>query len=261
MGRGKKRPEGKCRICGVVGPLSWEHVPPEAAYNNHPTVRASQEQMLMPGPWDGTRGQVQQRGSGGYTLCEPCNNNTGSWYAAEYVSWAKQGLERLLRIPQHEENPFFVPFRGRPLRFLKQVITMLFSVNNEQFAEHHPELVKFVLDRRATGLAPKYKVNLVLVRGGFARSAGVYGVRNVATGKLEVATEIAHYPFAVRLTLGGDPAEQRGAIEQFAQYNFDEQREIWLYTIAGHVSTKFPGDYRSRERATSDAATSASEEI
>ena len=131
MGRGKSRPEGNCRICGVFGRLSWEHVPPEAAYNDYQVVRASQEQMTKPELWDGRRGEIQQRGSGNYTLCEPCNNKTGSWYGSEYVSWAKRGLERLQRIPPEEDRPFFVPFRGRPLRFLKQVITMFFSVNNE----------------------------------------------------------------------------------------------------------------------------------
>lgn len=261
MARGKKRPEGKCRICGVVGPLSWEHVPPESAYNNHRIVRATQEQILKPGPWDGTHGQVQQRGSGGYTLCERCNNNTGAWYGAEYVNWAKQGLERLLRIPSSELNPFFIPFYGRPLRFLKQVITMFFSVNDEQFADHHPELVQFVLNRRATGLSPKYKVSMVLVRGGFARSAGVYGVRNLGTGQLEVATEIAHYPFAVRLTIGSCSPEPRGAIEHLAQYSFDDQREIWLYATAGHVATKYPGDYRSRDRVDREAAESIDAEV
>jgi hypothetical protein len=100
VGPGQKRPNGKCRICGVVGPLSWEHVPPEAAYNNHRIVRATQEQMMRPVTWDGRRGTPQQRGGGGYTLCEPCNINTGTWYGPEYAHWAQQALERLLQSPQ-----------------------------------------------------------------------------------------------------------------------------------------------------------------
>ena len=238
----------------MVGPLSWEHVPPEAAYNTQSVVRAAQEQMLKPERWDGTRGHLEQRGSGGFTLCERCNNNTGAWYAKEYVRWARQGLERLARIPRDEENAFFIPFRGRPLRFLKQVVTMMFSANGPEFAALHPELVKFVLDWRATGLPPEYKFDLVLVRGGFARQAGGFGKLDFSTGALEVASEIAHFLFAIRMILGATSGTRRGALEWFAHFRPDDEREVWLYTIAGHIVTKFPGDYRSRERVDREAA-------
>lgn len=178
----------------------------------------------------------------------------------EYVHWARQGLERLARIPPHEEEPFFVPFRGKPLRFLKQVITMFFSVNGDKFAERHPELVKFVLDRPSTGLPPKYKVDVVLLRGGFARSSGVFGAINTWTGRPEVASEIAHFPFGLRLIFGDVHSERRGAIEHFARLGLDEEREVWLHTVAGHVVTKFPGDYRSRERVDAEAAESLKED-
>jgi hypothetical protein len=191
--------------------------------------------------WDGARGRVQQRGGGGYTLCERCNNNTGAWYGGEYVAWAKQGLERLARIPDRDEHLSFVPFRGRPLRFLKQVIAMFFSVNNEEFADVHPELVKFVLERSTRGLPPKYKVDLVLVRGGLARGAGVYGTTNLQSGRTEIASEVAHCPFALRLVMDDGLAERRGAIEHFAQFGPDEERDVWIYTMVGHIVTKFPG--------------------
>jgi hypothetical protein len=114
----RKRPEGKCHICGNVGPLSWEHVPPEAAYNEHPVVRATKEQLLMPEQWDGKRGLQGQRGSGAYSLCEPCNNKTGAWYGTEYVSWAKQEPEHLARIPPHEEGSFSFGFEVVRFGFL-----------------------------------------------------------------------------------------------------------------------------------------------
>jgi len=256
MGR-SRRPEGKCRLCGINGPLSWEHVPPEAAYNDHRVVRATQEQILKPELWDGRRGEISQRGSGGYTLCEPCNNNTGDWYAREYVRWAKQALDRLANIPSGEQLPFYVPFTGRPLRFLKQVVTMFFSVNSEKFADIHPELVKFVLDRSSRGLPPKYKVNLVLVRGGFVRSSGVSASINVASGTSDVASEIAHFPFALRLLFGDVNSLRMGPIEHFADFELDQKGEVWLYTEVGDVTTKFPGDYRSRERVDREAIVNA----
>jgi hypothetical protein len=33
---GKRTKNGRCHICGNVGELSFEHVPPEKAFNNKP---------------------------------------------------------------------------------------------------------------------------------------------------------------------------------------------------------------------------------
>lgn len=171
----------------------------------------------------------------------------------------RQGLERLTRIPDREEGAFFVPFRGHPLRFLKQVITMMFSANGPKFAPAHPALVKFVLDRTATSLPPEYKVDLVLIRNGFARAAGGYAMGDVSNGATEIASEVAHLPFALRLIHGSAVGTRRGALEPFAQLGPDDEREVWLYTIAGHVSTKFPGDYGNPERVDREAAQSSHE--
>lgn len=133
---------------------------------------------------------------------------------------------------------------------------MLFSVNAETFAGLHAGLVKLVLDKRSVGLSPRYRFELVLVRGRFARSSCVDGAVDVTTGRTDIASEVAHVPFAVRLLLGEQRGERRGAIEQFARYGFDDEREVWLYTVAGHISTKFPDDYRSRERVEREAAES-----
>jgi hypothetical protein len=249
----KQRPSGKCHLCGCVGELSWEHVPPESAYNDRRIVRAKQQQMLVPGPWDGQNGDVLQRGSGAFTLCEPCNNKTGKWYGKEYAEWAKQAFEILQRIGASNDKRFSARFQGHPLRFIKQVVTMFFSVNTDSFAETHPELVKFVLDRNSTGLSAAYSIDLVLVRGPFARSSGFYSSANISKGAIETASEIAHIPFGLRLILGSKPSERSGPIERFANYSFNEFKEVWVETSAGHVATKFPGDYRSRAQVDSDS--------
>ena len=42
--------------------------------------------------------------------------------------------------------------------------------------------------------------------------------------------------------------QRHGVIEHLAQYGYDERAEVWVHTIAGHVATKYPGDYCSLER-------------
>src|ERR1700740_102769 len=85
---------GICRLCGSYGPLSFEHVPPHAAFNNHRVVVISFDKYLGAVNLDEIRGgRVQQRGVGAYTLCVQCNNDTGAWYGSAYAEWAYQAMQ------------------------------------------------------------------------------------------------------------------------------------------------------------------------
>jgi len=84
MARRKKT--GVCCICGQTGELSFEHVPPKAAYNKITVIEYEWEQHVQNRK---SKGRSRQGGAGAYTLCEQCNNNTGPWYGDEYVKWAR----------------------------------------------------------------------------------------------------------------------------------------------------------------------------
>jgi hypothetical protein len=252
VSRKKREKTGRCRICGTQGSLSWEHVPPASAFNKKVARRASQEQLMRPGPWDGS-GEILQRGVGAYTLCASCNNNTGAWYGSEYADWAGQAADQLRGVaPEGQTVQEFI-FRGRPLRFLKQVVTMFFSVNAEGFADAHPELVKFVLDREKQGLPAGYRFQMALVRGTFSRSSGVSVRGNLLDGTVTAMSEVAHAPFAHSLVLQGKADERAVSIESLAQCGFDDEAEVTLKTLAGHVHTKYPADYRSSAEVARDA--------
>jgi hypothetical protein len=75
---GKRAKTGVCHICGNKGQLSFEHVPPESAFNNSPMVRIVGRDLIQIHP-DNLRfvkGSIDQRGQGAYTLCPRCNNKT-----------------------------------------------------------------------------------------------------------------------------------------------------------------------------------------
>lgn len=156
-------------------------------------------------------------------------------------------------IPVHEEGQAWLLFSGKPLLLLKQVITMMFSVNAPDFAPLHPELVKFVLNKDCRYLPDKYSVDMVLVRGRLARGLGVYSHIDLNHGKTIVASEVAHYPFAFQLFFGKPPRNRLGPIEQFASYHRDDQTIVSVSTLIGHVATKFGGDYRSADRVEREA--------
>lgn len=87
-----KSVDGVCKLCGKHKKLTFEHLPPEAAFNATSVREYSGDVIidLMTGadgrmPWDfeGLKWKQNQRGAGGYLLCDECNNNTGSWYMNE----------------------------------------------------------------------------------------------------------------------------------------------------------------------------------
>jgi hypothetical protein len=90
--------EGFCCICGVHGKLSFEHIPPEAAFNDRRVFEADINSLLN-GKWSPEErieeGKYKQRGAGRYSLCGKCNSDTGSWYGSAYVGVARQTMVRL----------------------------------------------------------------------------------------------------------------------------------------------------------------------
>jgi hypothetical protein len=40
----------------------------------------------------GTKGKISQKGSGAYTLCGKCNNDTGRWYGNVFAEFVCQGI-------------------------------------------------------------------------------------------------------------------------------------------------------------------------
>jgi hypothetical protein len=91
---------GECCICGYIGELTFEHVPPRAAYNDRRVFEAKMESLLG-GEWIPgtavTTGRYLQRGAGRHSLCGKCNNDTGAWYGTPYVDFARQALAILFR--------------------------------------------------------------------------------------------------------------------------------------------------------------------
>jgi hypothetical protein len=113
----RNRKIGLCRLCGIYGPLSREHVPPRAAFNDKPVWTARVAELFGAKDFDSfisARSEQDQRGAGGYTLCKKCNNDTGAWYAPFFISWAHQGMEYLIKA--HGAPAVSVPFHILPLR-------------------------------------------------------------------------------------------------------------------------------------------------
>ena len=159
----KKISRGICQICGVNGELSFEHIPPRKAFNDRPVRRINFKDIddIELGPNAKPKGKIEQKGQGDYTLCPSCNNNTGSWYGDSFIVWCYQAMDFLQLTLENDSQETLQlgqqTYNIYPLRVLKQIISMFFSVSGKNFHSRHEGLVKFILNKEAKYLPPKYR--------------------------------------------------------------------------------------------------------
>jgi hypothetical protein len=152
-----KHREGTCAICGEHRKLSFEHVPPQSAFNNKPIFIQTYDHLLNKNSFLFGKKSKAIRGFGRYTLCESCNNNTGDWYARDFKDFAHQGMT----IIENLEKPQQVvhgTYNIKPLNVLKQILAMFMSADSSGHLRSNKDLVNFILQRETVGLPPKFKV-------------------------------------------------------------------------------------------------------
>lgn len=246
---------GVCHLCGAYGPLSFEHVPPRAAFNDRPVVYKELQALLGQDARDfasAAGGRIQQRGAGAYTLCGKCNSDTGGWYGRAYVEWAEQGLRYayLSRESQRIEFPYGI----YPLRIIKEILCMFFSSGHQQFREAQSDLVRLVLNKTSTSRLPNgIRLFAYHTLSPLSRKTGVVGQGNVQTGGLQVFSEVSHPPWGYVLGLGGTPPDPRLLeISGFSTFRYDDRAVIGLRPALLPVESYLPGDYRTKDQLAAD---------
>jgi hypothetical protein len=240
---------GQCCICGVVKKLSFEHVPPHAAYNDQ-RIFESNIKDLVDGKWDGQSrplsGKWVQRGAGKYTLCEKCNNDTGAWYGSPYVAWAKQGVELLGRA--NGTLSLAYPYRVFPLRVLKQVVTMFCSACGPSLQSKFPDIPRFILDREQRYLPHDMRVFAYLIdpkKSEAHRQAGMTGVMRGT--RQHVFAEVAFAPFGFVFTGDVEPIyTDLLDITYFGHSSYHHCQTLYLKLPVLQINTWLPGDFRSK---------------
>jgi hypothetical protein len=238
---------GLCHICGVYSKLSFEHVPPRAAYNDQRVFEAD-IQALVKNKWDGQgrpHGEWVQRGAGKETLCEKCNNDTGSWYGPAYVSWARQGVELLNR--SRGKLSLAYPYTLHPLRALKQVVTMFCSACGPSLQAKFPDLPRFIMQKEDRYMPHDLRVFAYLLETSeMHRQAGMTGV--IKEGTRHVFAEIAFPPFGFVLTGDQKPIHPLLLdITFMGHYAYRHRQTLFLNLPVLPISTWLPGDYRTKD--------------
>ncbi len=240
---------GECCICGCVGKLTFEHVPPEAAFNDRRVFQAKIEELLG-GKWTPgtpiTRGKYVQRGAGRHSLCAKCNNNTGAWYGTAYIDFARQAMILLHR--SNGKLSLAYPYGIFPLRVMKQIVVMFFSACGPGLRKAHPDLVKFVLDRERRLLPKDIHIWAYLndpVESTSTRQSGITGLMSLG-GDLHVFSEIAFPPFGLIMSFKAEPVHKGLCdITHFGHSSINTWDVVFLKLPVFPVVSFFPGDFRT----------------
>lgn len=240
----KQKVQGTCRICGLLGELTYEHVPPRCAFNQAPARMYSIEQWVILESGGPDHYRDQQRGSGYVTLCEGCNNRRGgAWNVPDFCLWARTGDAAIRRFPAGEtvtEVSFRPTKELRPLPFAKQIVSMMLALNEPAFGAAYPELREFVMEKERVGLPDDHRIYLSLCDIDFARWVGRYDFLGITvTGEVEtvVATELSYYPFTYVLSIG--PPLRMGALTDITEFAHRARRDIVTEKLTIPVNGSF----------------------
>jgi len=245
---------GKCALCRKECELSFEHIPPRAAFNASPAKPVTGDKMMSDErmPWDTSelRYTNQQQGMGKFSLCKDCNNNTGSWYGNDYIK-----ISQIIHAAFCETIPDNINAIGikeiYPLRFVKQIISMFCSINNFEDERIQP-LRDFVLDKTTFGLdKSKYRLNMYFTKSNLVKYAPLSVVIKLDDNKVQsmAVSEITAYPLGFILIF--DPISEREYdgvdITSFSDCGYDELATIEIPLCVKEMNDIFPMHYRSKE--------------
>lgn len=222
-----KTKQGVCCICGEEKELTYEHIPPRAAFN-HFNLKLYDFYGYI--TQNNAKYKNSQQGAGLYSLCAKCNNDTGTWYGSSYAEFANQGM-RYFR--QKATGILSVPYTIYPLRVLKQVVSMFASAKGALWCENEPLIRKFLLDPYCTELPPQLDIRMYMVSKGRSKIEPLSVQMNPFTGERFIGSEIAYTPFSFiciddKNYTNYSVLNELCSIMSFSNYGYDDRQQLFL---------------------------------
>lgn len=234
---------GICRICKKKTELSFEHIPPKAAFNKYTKFRSvpyleyvqnSHREDYKP------TAKLQQGGVGDYCLCRNCNSFLGTNYVPDYFRMAQVGKS----IFQNKDfqKAKFTTMEISPLKLLKQAIAMFVCMNEPNFTDEYPELLNFIKNPKENSLPDKFRVFMYLNHSGQIRKltmmyTNIYGLIN----------ELAFPPLGFVLSIDSEATFPLTEITHFKNIDIDYRGNVNYVLLNLPTHLPFPVDYRTLE--------------
>lgn len=233
----KKRPIlGNCAICGCYRELTFEHIPPRAAFNNKPTkaylmddiLKNIKETKTIPRKLDGIHYKDRQKGYGDYLLCAKCNNMTGHLYAPAYINFNNSILKLIADRYDDYMSATGLVLSGKiqPLNFTKQVLSM-FCCSYPDIKKKYPIIPELVLNRDMcikTKDCPFRLLMFLLTPDSMPGSTGPF-CAIMKNGQLDPKYEIDFPPFGFQIyesNIGNNAID----ITNFLSFRYDETAKL-----------------------------------
>ena len=257
---GRKPIQGICKLCGKKTILTYEHVPPRGAFNNHSIKEIRGDQLIEhigsdEKPWEIShlRGNIHQQGTGGYYLCKDCNEKTGSWYVPYYLDFIYGIYSAIEKADPERETPYIgiQATSIRPLPILKEIMVMFCDINNNCFGDKN--LRSFLLNRNSTqGFDKnKYRLFCYIVKGNLHRMNGI--IVKLITSKdrepvMITLSEISFPPlgFVLYIDLPDEYKPEGCEITKLADAQYEDKAECEMLLPVLENNIMFSGDYRTK---------------
>ena len=258
-----------CALCGRETEMTFEHIPPKSCFNSTPFKPVSGETMIKAmsdnkrNPWEtnGLPYENQQRGFGKWSLCSDCYSKTGSWYGEDYAKFSRS-LHSLLEKNDVETNGYidFEIFDVYPLRIVKQMLSMICSINQQFFDDERIKTIAdFVLDNEAKVLNNQnYRIFFYLISNKtFTKvcpmSWLIKGTNNTEEFTIDIASEIYAYPIGIVVYFNPREGFNHCGVDitELCEAGYDQKANMRINVPILESNILFPCDYRSREEITS----------
>lgn len=249
-----RRHYGKCALCGEECNLTFEHIPPQSAFNKHRVRPVLVSDILKDEDrlsWDveGLHYQDMQKGFGYYSLCQTCNNNTGTWYGDAYSDFVHASSEFVRHCPVNPSRKGIVKFmQVYPLRIIKQVVSMFCSINYSNSSMDG--LRSFVLDKNSRNF-PKdeFKVCLLFIQKSQFIRPVPFSVAITDSFTSIRFSEISTYPLSWVLYFNPEKNTKYFGtdISNFSDYEYDQLGDIALPALLYEVNSAVPLNFQSKE--------------
>jgi len=241
---------GECCICGQQKELSFEHVPPKAAFNNAPVLHSRYDQIDARVNLDNPPANIIRKGIGAHALCEECNNKTGHWYGGAYSDFAKHVMDFLNK--DRNASAITLSYKIFPLRIIKQVVCLFFSVNGRGLGLLKSELVDFVLDKHSQNLPVGIRVYAFSTLSERSRTHSFNirrGINHSETMSTFYSSEVVSSPLGFVMTIDSvPPCYDLYDISYFAQFGYEDQQCLSVEFLVKTVYSSYPCDYRTKEQ-------------
>ena len=222
-----KKVKGICCICGRETDLTYEHIPPKAAFNHFNLKLYDFLGYLL---HNNSRYKSAQNGGGKYSLCSSCNNLTGDWYGASYAEFASQGMAY---YRSQSQGLLEVPYTIYPLRVLKQIVSCFASVNGPLWCQQNPAIKDFLLNPYEQRFPCEIDIRMYMQEKGRIKYEGIAGQMNVHTGEQFVGSEWGYPPFSYIYVCDKSQTNFRVLNElypvlRFLRYGYNDRATIYL---------------------------------